>query len=348
MPDHATRALAAQPGDPGPLPDGIHRIALPTPLPVGRVNAYLVEGEPLTLFDCGINTGTSLDDLEQALAALGRRIEDIELLVLTHQHVDHVGLASVVARRAQCPVAAYALLEPIFGSSDDGADTFMLLDEWGAAQLQRNGYPNEVVIGARVGNYLVQAFGSRPTIDVLLAPGDVVRAGSRDWEVLHRPGHSPSDLVFLNRASGVAISGDHLLGSTSPNPTLSPPLHVLRPNETTERLRSLPMYLDSLQRTREDELQVLLPGHGEWLGPPGELIEKRLAFHAKRAERIHQLLTSDPQNVFALASQLWKGVPLIQPHLTHSEVLGHLDLLIDDGRAAEAVIGDGIDGFVAA
>lgn len=348
MSDHATRALAAHPGDPGRLPEGIHRIALPTPLPVGRVNAYLVEGAPLTLFDCGINTGVCLDDLEQALAALGHRIEDIELLVLTHQHVDHVGLSTVVARRARCPVAAYALLEPVFGSSDEGTDTFGLVQEWGGAQLLRNGYAEEVVIGARVGMHLVQVLGSRPELDVLLSPGDVVRAGDRDWEVRHRPGHSPSDLIFVDAERGVAIAGDHLLASTSPNPTLSPPLHVVRPDETTERLRSLPLYLESLRRTAADDLQVLLPGHGEWLGPPAALIDERLAFHAKRADRIAHLLTDEPQSVFTIASQLWKGVPLIQPYLTCSEVIGHLDLLIDEGRAAGAPAGKGIDGFVAA
>src|SRR5690606_29579474 len=146
-----------------------------------------------------------------------------------------------------------------------------------ATQLERAGYPHEVVIGARVGSYLVQGLGGRPDIDLLLSPGDVVRAGSRDWEVVHRPGHSPSDLMFIDRERGVALAGDHLLASTSPNPTLSAPLEIPRPDETTERLHSLSLYLESLRATSADGLQVLLPGHGEWIGPPGELIEKRLA-----------------------------------------------------------------------
>ena len=52
---------------------GIHRIALPTPFLVGRVNCYLIDDEPLTLIDTGPNSGKSLDDLEQALATHGRR-----------------------------------------------------------------------------------------------------------------------------------------------------------------------------------------------------------------------------------------------------------------------------------
>jgi len=58
---------------------GIHRLAVPTPFAVGRVNCYLIEDQPLTLVDTGPNSGKSLDELEQALAALGHRIEDLGL-----------------------------------------------------------------------------------------------------------------------------------------------------------------------------------------------------------------------------------------------------------------------------
>ena len=47
---------------------GIHRLAIPTPFAVGRVNCYLIEDEPLTLLDTGPNSGKALDELEQALA----------------------------------------------------------------------------------------------------------------------------------------------------------------------------------------------------------------------------------------------------------------------------------------
>ena len=52
---------------------GIHCIAVSTPFLVGRVNCYLIEDDPLTLVDTGPNSGKSLDELEQALRALGHR-----------------------------------------------------------------------------------------------------------------------------------------------------------------------------------------------------------------------------------------------------------------------------------
>src|SRR5947209_18788176 len=73
---------------------GIHRLAIPTPFQVGRVNAYLIEDSPLTLLDSGPNSAKAMDELEQALAAHGHAVEDIELLIVTHPHLDPLRLPS--------------------------------------------------------------------------------------------------------------------------------------------------------------------------------------------------------------------------------------------------------------
>ena len=85
---------------------GIHRLAVPTPFLVGRVNCYLIDDDPLTLVDTGPNSGKSLDELERALAEHGRTIEDLELIVITHQHMDHLGLLEILKRRSGAEVAA--------------------------------------------------------------------------------------------------------------------------------------------------------------------------------------------------------------------------------------------------
>ncbi len=95
---------------------GISLMRIPTPFAVGRVNCWLIEDEPLTLLDTGPNSGTALDELEHQLLALGHRIEDIELVVISHQHIDHLGLASIVARRSGAEVAAIEPLVPYLES----------------------------------------------------------------------------------------------------------------------------------------------------------------------------------------------------------------------------------------
>ena len=71
---------------------GYHRIAIPTPFAVGRVNLYLIDDDPLTLVDAGPNSGSSLDSLQSGLHRLGKSIETIRRGVVTHQHIDHIGL----------------------------------------------------------------------------------------------------------------------------------------------------------------------------------------------------------------------------------------------------------------
>jgi glyoxylase-like metal-dependent hydrolase (beta-lactamase superfamily II) len=61
------------------------------------VNIYRVEDDPLTLVDAGPNSGTSFDGL---IAALRHSLEDIEMVISRHPHIDHLGLVSLVAARS--------------------------------------------------------------------------------------------------------------------------------------------------------------------------------------------------------------------------------------------------------
>src|SRR3954466_14861284 len=115
---------------------GIHRLAIPTPFAVGRVNVYLIDDDPLTLVDSGPNSGSSLDELERQLAALGHRIEDLELILITHQHIDHIGLVEILRSRSGAEVAAIAPLVPFVEGYRDVAAAD---DEWSIATMRRHG-----------------------------------------------------------------------------------------------------------------------------------------------------------------------------------------------------------------
>jgi glyoxylase-like metal-dependent hydrolase (beta-lactamase superfamily II) len=85
---------------------GVHRLPVPTPFAVGKVNAYLIEDEPLTLVDTGPNSGRSLDVLGESLGAHGHAIEDVGLILVTHNHLDHIGLTQIVVEHSGAEVAA--------------------------------------------------------------------------------------------------------------------------------------------------------------------------------------------------------------------------------------------------
>jgi len=310
---------------------GIHRIALPTPFLVGRVNCYLIDDEPLTLIDTGPNSGKSLDDLERALAAHGRRIEELELIVVTHQHMDHLGLLEILARRSGAQVAALDLLEPYLAdfSRSAAAD-----DEFAQAVMRRHGVPGDLatVLGALAAAF--RAFGSSGRVTRPLADGEDLVLRDRTLHVLHRPGHSPSDTVLWDSEREILIAGDHLLAHISSNPLVSRPLNPT-PGPPEPRPQALLQYIESMRTTRELPARLVLPGHGDPILDHPELIDERLRMHRRRAERIHQILDARPLSAYEIALRMWGNVAVTQAYLTLSEVLGHLDLLVSTDQAVE-------------
>lgn len=321
---------------------GIHRLEIPTPFPIGRVNAYLIEGEPLTLVDSGPNSAKSLDELERALASQGRRVEDIELLLITHQHADHVGLAEILARRSGAEVAALAGLARHLADLRRQSE---LDDRFAAALMRRNGVPADLVIALGATAAAIRAWASTVTVTRGLLDGEELRAGGRALTIAHRPGHSPSDTVFHDRANGILIAGDHLLAHVSSNPIATRPL-AAEGEYDGPRPRTLVTYIASLERTRAMELDIVLPGHGPPITDHVELIEARLRLHRRRAERIERTIARRPLSAHEIARALWGNAAISQAYLTLSEVLGHLDLLLADGRAREEER-DGVALFVA-
>ncbi|MEA2200115.1 MAG: hypothetical protein QOI89_711 [Solirubrobacteraceae bacterium] len=322
---------------------GIHRLAIPTPFMVGRVNAYLIEDSPLTLVDSGPNSAKALDELEQALAARGHAVEDIELLVITHQHIDHFGLASILARRSGAEVAALDRLAPFLARFGEETD---LDDRFAERTMLRHGIPPEIVTALRAVSASFRAWGAAVEVSRPLGDGAELALRDRTLRVLHRPGHSPSDTVFFDDARSILLAADHLIGHISSNPLLARPLGV-DGDYTGPRPQALITYIASLQATRAMELSLVLPGHGRPISDHISLIDERMRMHRRRAEKIHGLIASQPRTAHGIAQELWGNVAVTQAYLTLSEVLGHVDLLLEEGLVAEREE-DGVVRFEAA
>jgi glyoxylase-like metal-dependent hydrolase (beta-lactamase superfamily II) len=325
---------------------GIVRLAIPTPFQVGRVNAYLIEDSPLTLIDSGPNSAKALDELEQALASRGHSVEDIELLVITHQHMDHFGLASILARRSGAEVASLEGLAPFLAGYGEQTD---LEDRFAEQTMLRHGIPPEIVTALRAVSAGFRAWGSKVEVSRPLADGSQLQLRDRTLRVLHRPGHSPSDTVFLDESRSMLLSADHLIAHISSNPLLARPLGAGEEYESppAPRPQALITYLASLEQTRAMDLSLVLPGHGRPITDHVSLIDERFRLHRRRAEKIHRLIASQPRTAHEIAQELWGNVAVTQAYLTLSEVLGHVDLLLEDGRVTE-LEQDGVVHFKAA
>jgi glyoxylase-like metal-dependent hydrolase (beta-lactamase superfamily II) len=311
---------------------GVHCLAIPTPFQVGRINAYLIEDEPLTLIDSGPNSAKALDELEQALATLDHKIEDIELLVVTHQHIDHFGLASILARRSGAEVAALSGLDGYLRNFREQTE----LDDLFAEQtMLRHGIPADVVSALRAVSASFRAWGSTVEVTRPLQDGQDLQLRDRTLRVLHRPGHSPSDTLFWDGQRSQMLVADHLLRHISSNPLLARPLGAPRDFQGP-RPQALVAYIASLEQTRAMDLDLVLPGHGPPIQDHRSLIDLRMRMHERRAERMYDLIAQRPRTAHEIAHELWRNVAVTQAYLTLSEVLGHVDLLMNAALVQEA------------
>lgn len=314
----------------------IHCLPLSTPFAVGRVNTYLIDDDPLTLVDTGPNSGSALVDVVTGLGEHGYRIEDLGRIVLTHQHIDHIGLAGILAERSGAEVCALAPLVPFLANY---AHAMKRDDHYSEYLMRRHGIPDEVRLSLRAVSASFHGWGASVDVTTPLHDGEELAFAGGRFAIHHRPGHSPSDTIFVHESGSVTLGGDHLLKTISSNPLISRPLEApvgTKPQDIP-RPHALRTYLESLRRTAALEVGVVLPGHGEPVTDPAALVAERAAGHTRRAERILGLLREHgPQSAHGLARLIWGNVGVTQAYMTLSEVLGHTDILELEG-AVEAL-----------
>jgi glyoxylase-like metal-dependent hydrolase (beta-lactamase superfamily II) len=307
---------------------GVHAIRIDTPWAVGSVNLYLIDDDPLTLIDAGQRSPEALAQLEAGLRAAGRRVEDLERIVLTHQHIDHTGLAARLAERSGAELCALDLVAEWMAAFPASLDAE---DDFAEDLLRRHGVgPRAAVVGAHRGGH---GYGDSAAVSYMLRDGDVLRFADRELRVLHRPGHSPFDTVFHDEKRGVLFGGDHVLRWPS-TPIMSPPLGD---GDRNGRPRAFAAYQSSLRATAALQLESVLPGHGDPLHRHRETIEARLRRYARITEETAAAIDGEPRTAAEIAAELKGAVPDTTAFFVLCEVLGHIDELIDAERVSEQV-----------
>jgi len=302
----------------------IHRIIIPTPFRVGPVNAYLLPDPPVTLIDAGPKSAEAADALRGGIADAGVSPSAIRRIILTHGHLDHFGGAAALAAKTGAEVFAHPDDGPKFSGFRRTGDLLPSL-------LRRHGVP-ETLIPAVVDGYQSMRRLADPLPSFTpLAGGARIEAGGVEWEILHTPGHSAGH-ICLHR-NGTLIAGDVLLEEITPNP-------IVEYAGDGQRIPTLPLLLSSLRRLAELNPAAILPGHGAPFGPAAPRVREMLAHQAQRQEEVAALLTDHPRTAFDLARELFPDADTLNLILAVSEILGQLDLLAAEGRAAEEAVGN--------
>ena len=295
--------------------DGVAKIVLPTPFPVGDVNVYAVKGERLTLVDVGPKTNEAWEALTEQLEDLGLTPHDIEQVVLTHHHPDHAGLLDYFSPALE--VYGHRFNQRWLSRTDEFLEAH---DQFYHQLFREFGIPEKYLpfIGALKKTL---RFACDRSLTGELAEGDTP-LGLEEWRVIETPGHAQSHIGLLREKDGVYIGGDHLLAHISPNPLLEPPL----PGKT-ERPKPQLQYNESLRKLSALPIQLVYSGHGEEIYQVNELIEKRLARQHDRALHVRKWLETESLTVFEICRRLFPNVYEKELSLTISETIAQLDYL---------------------
>jgi len=301
---------------------GVHRVPVPVPFAEagGPANVYVIEeeGGGLALFDAGIGTREGRDAILAGFQALGRGLEEVRRIFISHGHIDHFGYARAVQEVSGA--AVYAHLRD--HDKLTGRDRTLPRLESYRAYLIRLGAAQELLEHVKL-HFQDVGRMARPLEEVLpIADGAQLKFARFQAEVLHLPGHTPGLISLWAQEPRVLFSDDHLLERVSPNPLLDledgpEPAH-----------RALCEYLRSSARVRALPVELVAPGHAEPFSGHVGVIDRLLYFYGQRQEKLLELLrTGGPQTAAALALQLFPRAKKHQLYLTLSEALGNLEVL---------------------
>lgn len=266
------------------------RLALPWPgVPHGNAWAVAHDGG-IVLFDTGIGGKGRLRQLDLALAQAGFGVEDVRLVVCTHSHTDHYGLAASICDAAGCELWMHPKWEHVRLLADDPEAAL----EQRLEVARQSGVPP-----ASLERYREQRSGDPETgIDAIkvpdreLLPGVEVETDLGAWQVYETPGHAPSHVVLHQPERKLLVTGDHLLGRTvlffdhghSPDPVGE--------------------FLASLERVEPLEVDLCLPGHGRPFRDPEAKIAEARRQVAELDGKVREALAGGERTAFEIVGEI--------------------------------------------
>jgi glyoxylase-like metal-dependent hydrolase (beta-lactamase superfamily II) len=306
---------------------GVWRLRLPLPWPgVPHCNAWALRaGDGIVLVDTGYADADGTRQLSYAMAQVGLELSDVSLLVCTHAHSDHYGLAGPIIDEAGCEL----WMHPAWGHVRGLAENPDAALERRIEVARQSGVPPaalERYKEARRG----QSTGIARTVapDRELVPGTEFETDLGRWQVHETPGHAPSHVVLHQPDGGLMLSGDHLLGRV----TLFFD-HGHTPDPVGE-------YLGSLDRVERLDTTLCLAGHGRpFRAVPGKVGAFR-AEVKEHLDRVRGAVVGEPKTAFEVvpdlighenlnaASAAW-GIQLALAYLDHLALAGELAELED-------------------
>lgn len=306
--------------NPRNLGNGIYQI--PAPLPFRSppfVNCYVVEsGDGLLLLDCGSDWDEGIAALRSGFATLGLAEDAVHTMVVSHLHLDHVGMAGRVVDQVGCDFVMHERAEKLVDHYNDTPGNVSRLTDLAA----NHGVPGsllDVITDFHRPDYMPLI----PKPNRTVVDGEEIDLGKgRHLSVVHTPGHEPSHICLLDSTTGITFSGDHVLPRISPvimyDGVLDDPLGE---------------YLNSLQKLINMDIGLTYPAHGSIVEQGDERARQILLHHDRRLLDMAELVREADTNAWEVMVQSFRpNLDPIQTRLALLETISHLEHLRLTGR----------------
>jgi glyoxylase-like metal-dependent hydrolase (beta-lactamase superfamily II) len=307
--------------------EGVQQLEIPMRHnPLGKTYSYLLE-EARTLIDTGVPTGDAYSALEEQLGAVGLRVSDLERIIVTHMHTDHIGLVERIRGRADVRVIAHS-------------EAVRIQRYWSEMkETAREAISSEIeLLGGsgfhRVLSQLENAVRRprwRLDVDETIDDGAILELEGSRLRTIWTPGHSREHICLHDADRRILFSGDHIL----PKITSHISHHTFMEGDP------LGEYLKALEKVRDLPVDLVLPGH-EWSFHDLSCRVRELeAHHERRCEEIISLLRSGGRNVFEISSTIswdskpWPEMEFWTKRMAAAETYAHLVYLRNLGRVRE-------------
>lgn len=305
---------------PESLGNGIHRI--PAPLPFKSpafVNTYAVEADGgVLLLDCGTDWDPGREAISDGFTALGLEESSVHTLVVSHLHLDHVGMSARLIREWGC---RFVMHERAAKLVDVYNDTPGYIDRL-ARIAWLHGVPEALLETA---TDVIRPEYMPPIVppDHTVVDGQLIDiGGGRSLEVLHTPGHEPAHICLRDSRTGVLFSGDHVL------PRISP---VIMYDELFGDV--LGDYMDSLRKLTGLGIGVTYPAHGPLMDHGEDRARQILLHHDRRLLDMAELVREDDINAWSVMIKSFRpNLDPVQTRLAFLETISHLEHLHNTGR----------------
>jgi len=311
------------------------RIEIPLGNMFHSVNCYLIPGAQLTLVDCGWPMKGNWNLFQEKIKEQGYQVSDIEQVIITHEHRDHIGLLPEILAHSNAIVRAPKMIEEWFTKP---AEMNQLHLEFFKKLIHSVGIPKEQLDKSI--HSIEQAHSVRRIEETdrfeFFKEGDILQIGNTNWEVLNTPGHCPTQHVFLQQAQKRIFSSDMIL------PIAPMPIVVEGPKEANQPVHALKELLNSFERLRGYDIQTIYPGHGPIFDKANEMIDKQLARMKMRKEECFEAIKSGLNTPYKINRKMYPYQEMPPNFSGLHMVLGYIDLLLEEGLITKEVDKNGV------